>query len=65
MRCLDGGFVLHHSTFHHFADFNIDVERRTPDFVLDPPSRQIADSPVLLQDLQAYVGSVVRYAMAR
>ena len=59
------GFVLHHSTFHHFADFNIDVERGAPDFVTDPPSRQIADSPVLLQDLQAYVGSVVRYAMAR
>ena len=59
------GFVLHHSTFHHFADFNIDVERGAPDFVSDPPSRQIADSPVLLQDLQAYVGSVVRYARAR
>lgn len=59
------GMVLHHSTFHHFADYNIEVERGAPAFVLDPPSRQIADSPALLHDLRAYVGSVVRYAMAR
>jgi hypothetical protein len=58
------GFVLHHSTFHHFADFNLDVGCGAPDFVLDPPSRQIAESPQLLRDLEAYIGSIVRYAMA-
>ena len=56
------GMVLHHSTFHHFADYNLDVSAGAPDFVLDPPSSQIADSPALLNDIKAYVRSVVHYA---
>ena len=56
------GMVIHHSTFHHFADYNLDVAAGAPDFVLDPPSKQIADSPALLNDIQAYVRSVVHYA---
>lgn len=56
------GMVLHHSTFHHFADYNLDVAAGAPDFVLDPPSTQIADSPELLNDIKAYVRSVVHYA---
>lgn len=56
------GMVLHHSTFHHFADYNLDVAKGAPDFVLDPPSTQIADSPALLNDIKAYVRSVVHYA---
>lgn len=58
----DRGMVLHHSTFHHFADYNQDVNFGAPDFVLDPPSGQIADSPELLDDLKGYVRSVVHYA---
>ena len=56
------GMVLHHSTFHHFADYNLDVAKGAPDFVLDPPSTQTAESPALLNDIKAYVRSVVRYA---
>jgi hypothetical protein len=59
------GVVLHHSTFHHFADFNLDVSRGCPSFVLDPPSDQIRRSPALLNDLKAYVSSVVGYLLAR
>ena len=55
------GVVLHHSTFHHFADFNQDVSRGCPSFVLDPPSSQIQSSPALLNDLKAYVNAVVGY----
>ena len=58
------GAVLHHSTFHHFADFNLEVERGAPEFVLEPISRQIAESPELLSDWRAYVAAVVGYAMA-
>ena len=58
------GAVLHHSTFHHFADFNLQGERGAPDFVIDPPSHQIDDSPALLNDQRAYVAAVVGYAMA-
>ena len=58
----DGGMVLHHSTFHHFADYNIDISHGAPDFVLDPPTKQIEDSPELLADLRAYIRSVVHYA---
>ena len=57
------GAVFHHSTFHHFADFNLEVERGAPDFVIDPPSAQIAQSPQLLADQRAYVAAVVRYGM--
>ena len=57
------GAVLHHSTFHHFADFNLQVERGAPDFVIDPPSHQIDESPALLHDQRAYVAAVVGYAM--
>ena len=56
------GMVLHHSTFHHFADYNLDVAKGAPDFVLDPSSTQTAESPALLNDIKAYVRSVVRYA---
>ena len=56
------GMVLHHSTFHHFADYNLDVSAGAPAFVLDPPSSQIADSPELSNDIKAYVRSVVHYA---
>ena len=56
------GMVLHHSTFHHFADYNLEVSAGAPAFVLDPPSSQIADSPVLSNDIKAYVRSVVHYA---
>ena len=59
------GAVLHHSTFHHFADFNLEPGRGAPDFVIDPPSRQIDDAPELLRDQQAYVASVVTYAIER
>lgn len=57
------GWVLHHSTFHHFADFNLDVSKGAPDFVLDPSSQQIKESPMLLQDLYSYLDAVVRYAI--
>lgn len=57
------GAVLHHSTFHHFADFNLEVGRGAPDFVIDPPSGQITQSPELLADQRAYVAAVVAYGM--
>jgi len=59
------GAVVHHSTFHHFADFNQQVELGAPEFVIDPASDQIAQSPLLLADLRAYVASLVRYGMGR
>lgn len=55
------GVVLHHSTFHHFADFNQDVAMGCPSFVIDPPSEQIRQSPELLNDLRTYIASVVGY----
>lgn len=60
-RSSERGVVLHHSTFHHFADFNLNVTHGCPSFVIDPPSNQIQDSPALLNDLKAYVSSVVGY----
>jgi hypothetical protein len=59
------GPVLHHSTFHHFADYNLEVGRGAPDFVIDPPSAQIDQSPELLADWRTYVAAVVAYGMGR
>lgn len=59
------GPVLHHSTFHHFADYNLEVKRGAPDFVIDPPSAQIDQSPELLADWRTYVAAVVAYGMGR
>jgi len=57
------GAVIHHSTFHHFADFNLEIECGAPEFVIDPPSAQITQSPELLADQRAYVAAVVGYGM--
>ena len=59
------GAVLAHSTFHHFADFNLDVSKGCPSFVTDPPSSQIADNPWILDDIRNYIRSAAAYFQGR
>ena len=59
------GAVLAHSTFHHFADFNLDVSKGCPSFVTDPPSSQIADNPWMLDDIRNYIRSAAAYFQGR
>ena len=59
------GAVLAHSTFHHFADFNLDVSKGCPSFVTDPPSSQIAYNPWMLDDIRNYIRSAAAYFQGR
>ena len=39
------GRALAASTFHHFADYNRDLDRGAPSFVTEPPGTQIKADP--------------------
>lgn len=41
------GPALAESTFHHFADYNWDPRRGSPDFVSEPPVYELPDSPAM------------------
>ncbi|HTJ25676.1 MAG TPA: hypothetical protein VMA36_05865 [Candidatus Limnocylindria bacterium] len=47
------------STFHHFCDYNWDVNAGCPSFVSEPPSDRIANDPALLDDTKRYVRNLV------
>ncbi|TQK28411.1 hypothetical protein [Arthrobacter sp. SLBN-53] len=63
-RAADGsmlGRALACSTFHHFADYNWDVERGAPDFVTERPGRGIKDDPARLDVFFDYVRNIARW----
>ena len=49
------------STFHHFVDYNWDVQAGCPSFVTEPPSDAIAKHPRLLDDTKRYVRNLVSW----
>jgi hypothetical protein len=49
------------STFHHFCDYNWDVDAGCPSFVSEPPSDAIRKNPSLLDDTKAYVANLVAW----
>jgi hypothetical protein len=49
------GRVVAESTFHHFADYNWDVNYGAPSFVSEPPGTQIQNDPSLLAVFKDYV----------
>ncbi|MCV7020730.1 hypothetical protein ACRDU6_02645 [Mycolicibacterium sp. ELW1] len=49
------GRALAESTFHHFADYNWDVNRGAPSFVSEPPGSQILADPARLRVFTDYV----------
>jgi len=46
------------SSFHHFADYNWDVDRGAPSFVSEPPGRAILSDPARLEAFKDYVRNV-------
>lgn len=52
------GRALAASTFHHFADYNWDIDLGAPDFVTEPPGTGIKDDPYPLQAFKDYVRNV-------
>ncbi|MEO1403448.1 MAG: hypothetical protein AAFV72_19675 [Cyanobacteria bacterium J06635_1] len=49
------GRVVAQSTFHHFVDYNWDIDQGCPSFVEEPPGTAIKDNPSGLEDIYAYV----------
>ncbi|MBD2775301.1 hypothetical protein [Iningainema tapete] len=49
------GRVVSESTFHHFADYNWDIEKGCPSFVDEPPGDGMKKEPRALDDIKTYV----------
>lgn len=55
------GRAVAESTFHHFADYNWDLDRGCPSFVTEPPGTQIAKDPTRLAVFKDYVRNVAAW----
>jgi hypothetical protein len=49
------GRVVAQSTFHHFVDYNWDIEKGCPSFVSEPPGNGMKENPHALEDIKTYV----------
>jgi hypothetical protein len=55
------GRAIAESSFHHFADYNWDITRGAPSFVVEPPGDAIRLRPELLDDVRQYVKNCVEW----
>lgn len=53
------------SSFHHLVDYNWDISKGCPSFLVEPPGNQIAQEPEKLRDVQAYVSNLARWLSVR
>ncbi|HEY9801452.1 MAG TPA: hypothetical protein V6D25_13935 [Leptolyngbyaceae cyanobacterium] len=49
------GRAIATSSFHHFVDYNWDIEKGCPSFVDEPPGNGMKTEPRALEDIQAFV----------
>jgi hypothetical protein len=52
------GRAVAESTFHHFADYNWDLDCGAPSFVSEPPGTQIREDPSRLTAFKDYVRNI-------
>jgi hypothetical protein len=52
------GRAVAESTFHHFADYNWDLDCGAPSFVSEPPGTQIREDPSRLVVFKDYVRNI-------
>jgi hypothetical protein len=55
------GRAVAESTFHHFADYNWDLDCGAPSFVSEPPGKQIKADPGRLEIFKNYVRNVATW----
>lgn len=48
------GRAIAESSFHHFADYNLDTSKGSPTFVAEPPGDGYARDPRALEDIKTY-----------
>ena len=59
------GRAVAESSFHHFVDYNWDVNKGCPTFLLEPPGDQIKREPDKLDDVKVYVENLARWLAGR
>ena len=55
------GRAIAESSFHHFVDYNWDVSKGCPSFVLETPGQQISRDPQKLDQVKTYVSNIARW----
>jgi hypothetical protein len=55
------GRAVAESTFHHFADYNWDLDRGAPSFVSEPPGTEITAEPARLTVFKDYVRNLATW----
>jgi hypothetical protein len=55
------GRAIAESSFHHLVDYNWDISKGCPSFLLEPPGDQIKREPEKLGDVKTYVTNVARW----
>jgi len=55
------GRAIAESTFHHFADYNWDLDRGAPSFVIEAPGTQIRAEPSRLEIFKEYVRNIATW----
>src|SRR5215813_8409002 len=61
-RC---GRAVAESSFHHFADYNWDLAKGCPSFLLEPPGHEIERDPSRMRDIKAYVANLASWLSFR
>ncbi|HEY2963391.1 MAG TPA: hypothetical protein VGJ37_13290 [Pyrinomonadaceae bacterium] len=61
-RC---GRAVAESSFHHFADYNWDISKGCPSFLVEPPGNEIERDPSRLRDIKAYVANLASWLTSR
>jgi hypothetical protein len=61
----DGGPAIAESTFHHFADYNLDPTMGAPSFVSEPPGDGFRRDPTALAETHRYFENVARWLAGR
>lgn len=59
------GRALAQSTFHHFADYNWDPARGSPDFVSEAPGSKLPNTPQAMASVHRYVRNVALWLAGR
>jgi hypothetical protein len=55
------GRAVAESTFHHFADYNWDLDRGAPSFVVEPPGTEIKADLARLAIFKDYVRNIATW----
>ena len=55
------GRAVAESSFHHFADYNWDLEKGCPSFVTEPPGDALRKYPARLDDVKTYVRNLAQW----